>query len=138
MLARQGRIMAWLRAAFGEDVASNRTERAARVLEEAAELAQAEGLSHWDAERIVSRVYHQPVGVPQREAAGVMVAMLGWAGAAWVDLDLLTEGEIARVESRDIEEWRRRHQVKVAQGIALAGTPPAEPVHAVGRRKRDR
>lgn len=124
-LTPQGRVMRWLRECFGEDVASNRAERAARVLEEACELAQAEGVGVAQVGAICHRVYGRPVGIPEREGAGVMVAMLGWAGASWVDLDLLVEGEVARIESIGVEEWRRRHQAK-----ADAGTPTREMIEA--------
>lgn len=129
-LTPQGRIMRWLRECFGDEVASNRAERAARVLEEACELAQAEGVGVAQVGAICHRVYGRPVGVPEREGAGVMVAMLGWAGASWCDLDLLVEGEVARIESIGVEEWRRRHQAKAAAGTALAGTPTRDVIEA--------
>lgn len=120
----QARIVEWLRTRFGAEVLASRHERAARVLEEAAELAQAEGLDYAFASRIIGRVFSRPPGQARQEAAGVAVTLLAWAAAADADLDALATAEVQRIEALPIEHFRRKHAEKAAAGTALAGTPP--------------
>lgn len=126
MLALSTRVASWLLTRFGLGVLASRQERAARVLEEAAELAQAEGLDLAQADRILVRVFSRPIGDPSQEAAGVMVTMLAWAHVATVDLLAVAEAEVQRIEGLPIEHFRRKHAEKAAAGTALAGTPPLE------------
>lgn len=109
---------------FGDVVLASRHERAARVLEEAAELAQAEGVDLAHADRVLVRVYGRPAGDPRQEGAGVAVTLLAWAAVAEVDLEGVTRAEVDRIEALPVEQLRRKHAEKVSAGIALAGIPP--------------
>lgn len=118
------RISEWLRTRFGDEVRLNRHERAARVLEEAAELAQAEGVDRAFADRILARVFSRPRGNPYQEAAGVAVTLLAWSATTGADLDALALAEVERIERLPVEHFRQKHAEKAAAGTALAGTPP--------------
>lgn len=120
----QARICAWLRTRFGEAVMESRHERAARILEEAAELAQAEGMDRAFADRVLARVFSRPPGHPSQEAAGVAVTLLAWAAVAGVDVDAAALAEVERIERLPVEHFRRKHAEKAAAGTALAGTAP--------------
>ena len=120
----QRRVCDWLRERYGIGVLLDRRERAARVLEEAAELAQAEGVDLAQADRILVRAFTRPIGEPEQEGAGVGVTLLAWAAAAEVDLERITRAEVERIEGLSVEHCRRKHAEKAAAGTALAGTPP--------------
>lgn len=122
----QLRICDWLRYSFGNEVLESRPERAARVLEEAAELAQAEGVDIAQADRILVRAYGRPAGEPSQEAAGVAITLLAWAAVADVDLERVARAEVNRIEGLPVEALRRKHAEKVTAGIALAGIQPLE------------
>lgn len=117
----QTRMMLWLLKNFGENIATSRPERAARILEEAAELAQAEGVTPGQASRIVSRAYERPAGEPRQEAAGVTTTLLAWAGVTGTDLLAVANAEMDRVEKIPVDDMRRKHDEKVQAGTATSG-----------------
>lgn len=120
-LAAQRRVGAWVRDCFG-DAAMCRRERAVRLLEEAIELAQAEGAPADLVHRLADAVYAKPVGDPPQEAAGVGVGLLGWADAAGVNFWDITLAEIDRIHSKSVDHFRARHRIKSDAGIALPAT----------------
>lgn len=115
----QQRVADWVRNRLGDDVHMSRHERATRVLEEAAELAQAEDVGWELAQRVVGMVYDKPLGRADKEAAGVCVTLLAWAAAAGENLWQLMETELQRINSQSVEEVQRRCQVKVRAGVAM-------------------
>jgi hypothetical protein len=119
-----GRVARWVVDRLGEQCLMDRQERALRLLEEALELAQAEGISVSTAERTKDRVYARPPGEPAQEFGGVMVCAYGWAVAAGEDPDVLTEREIARIEAVPAEVTRAKHAAKAASGTAREGKAP--------------
>ena len=118
------RIGSWVRRAFGEAAMTDRWERTARVLEEALELAQAEGLTAADVQRVLDRTYSRPVGEPSQEAAGLMVTLLAWAEATGTDLATVTLAEVERIEQPVV---MARIQLKQREKAA-AGTGRGYPV----------
>lgn len=115
----QGRVGQWVLDAFGPANALNRRERALRVLEEAAELCQAEGVGLEQVVRVSERTFSRPVGDPAQEAAGIGVTLLAWGAAAGVDVLGVSEQEIARVEQPEVmEAIRARQVVKKADGVS--------------------
>jgi hypothetical protein len=113
------RIAEWVRSRFGERCLMDRRERAMRVVEEAIELGQAEGVTQADVVRIAVRVYSRPVGEAGQEAAGVQVCLLAWAIAADANLDVLTRHEVERIERVPAEVSRAKHNAKAAAGTAI-------------------
>lgn len=67
---RQAIAGQWACRCFGEQVTADRKERALRVLEEAIELAQAEGIEVNQAANLVGYVYSRPPGEPSQELGG--------------------------------------------------------------------
>jgi hypothetical protein len=63
----QHRVEEWLTACFPAAVRTNRQERTHRFLEEALELAQANGCSREHAMALVDYVYSRPEGRPELE-----------------------------------------------------------------------
>lgn len=117
MVEMQRRIAAWAKSRFG-DGTMDRRERAIRVLEEAIELAQAEGIRRHTISALLLHVYTKPVGEPNQEAAGVGVCLLAWAEGAGENLSSLIHDEVDRIEGKSKEHFRDRHQKKVDAGIA--------------------
>lgn len=115
---RQKTVMEWVRATFGAGIASSRPERAARFLEEAIELAQADGMDRKTAERILGHVYAKPVGNIANEVGGVGVTLLAYCAAAGVSAEDEERKEVATLLAKDAEYYRKRHAAKVAAGVA--------------------
>ena len=118
LASMRSRVMSWLRTTFSAAALTDRWERASRVIEEAAELAQAEGLSEADVIRTVKRTFSRPVGEASQEAAGLMVTLLAWAGAAMVDLGAVTRKEIDRIEMpENVAAIRAKQAEKAEAGV---------------------
>ena len=135
------RATKWVVSRFGQPAMHPR-ERCARLLEEVAELCQAEGMPLVDYIATGIHVFNRPVGEPTQEAAGVSICLLLYCSSKWLDLEALTETELRRIEGKSIEHFRARHQVKVDAGIALEmaeGDSPPEtaslPGFTLGSRK---
>ena len=77
-----------------------------RLLEEAIELAQAEGITVEQVCDQTQHVYARPPGLPAQEAGGVAVCLYGWCAAAHIQLTEVASEELARIEAQPIEEIR--------------------------------
>lgn len=120
---QQARVAEWVRTRFGESVLADLRERAARVLEEALELAQAEGLPRGDVLALAQHVYSKEPGEPQQEAAGVGVTLKAYAAAKGFQQHAAVEQEIRRIESMPADHFRQRQQAKADAGVALKPQP---------------
>ena len=107
----QRRVEQWLDACFPPAVRSNRAERTHRFLEEALELAQANGCSRDDALALVEYVFGRPVGRPDEEVGGVMVTLAGLCSASGINMDDAGHRELERNWDR-IETIRAKQQAK--------------------------
>jgi len=116
------RIAAWTARTFGPGSMLPR-ERAARLLEEAAELAQVEGVPPHVVQRIVDRVFSGRPGDRLQEAAGVALCLVAYCEAIGADPIDLAEVEAMRVEALPPEHFRKRHAAKVAYGAAEEPEP---------------
>lgn len=114
---QQKRVGKWVVSRFGM-AALERKERTMRVLEEAVELAQAEGLPIHEAVNMVRHVYKRPPGNRMQEAAGVGVTLLAWAAARDADLWGLIVKEIDRIHELPAEHFRQRQRIKAKAGLA--------------------
>lgn len=101
----EARVAEWVNTRIGPEHMHPR-ERAMRLLEEAVELAQAEGIAYDQVDRQVAHVYSRPAGEPAQEAAGVAVCLLGWCAATGNRLNDLALAEIERIEAKPIEQIR--------------------------------
>lgn len=115
--SRQKRVLAWARDCFGPD-AINRKERAKRVLEEAIELAQLEGISPGEIQDLTRHVYEKPVGLLDQEIGGISVTLLAYSQLAGISTDLAERVEIERIFALPREHFRERHAAKVRKGLA--------------------
>lgn len=111
-------VSAWVRSTFGDE-AFARQERARRLLEEVAELCQAEDIDKQSAIDVVNYVYAKPKGDPSQEIGGVALTLLAYAGSAGVSLEQAETSEFTRVLSIDKARFRERHNVKAEGGIAF-------------------
>lgn len=116
-LFRQAIIADWGRRTFGERTYNDMRERVARLLEEAVELAQCEGLPAEDAHRIVDYIYGRPVGNHYQEVGGVAVTLAAYAAVAGMNLDQAEMEEIRRVLNVPIEKFRAKQAAKAAVGV---------------------
>lgn len=112
------RTARFVRTRFGDSTFESLSERAARVLEEAAELCQAEGVPCHYAKNILTRVYGREIGEPVQEGAGTAVTLLAWAAARGVDIMDLASKELDRCYALPLEHFKRRHAEKVALGMS--------------------
>lgn len=122
---RQERVLAWAVENFGP-IARNRDERAARLVEEAIEVAQAEGLSLAILKRIADRVYARPAGELWQEIGGLAITLDALAENAGLNVQDEADREWSRVVSLPKDWWQRKHAAKVAAGTADLSPPSAE------------
>lgn len=116
----QARVGQWVHRAFGSFIATNRQERALRIVEEAIELAQAEGVHDDYIERIMIRVYDRPVGSAPAEAGGVGVTFLAYCDALGDDYKKLIENELRRINKPEVlEKCRTKQKEKVSVGTGF-------------------
>lgn len=124
-LPPQQDVLEWIVASFGQR-AHNRDERGARLVEEAMEIAQAEGVPLEVLKRIADRVYARPVGELRQEIGGLGITILGLTANCGIDFVAETLREWQRVLSKPQAWWQQKHGEKVAAGTADLSPPPAE------------
>jgi NTP pyrophosphatase (non-canonical NTP hydrolase) len=111
-------IKEWVIRSFGEAAFQRREERAARVVEEALELAQACTMTKEEAQKILDVVYSRPRGNIMQEAGGVALTLLALAESRNFDLQAALQEELRRVLDSPSETFRARHQEKIKLGIS--------------------
>lgn len=119
----------WVVRYIGPDLLIDRRERALRVLEEAIELAQAEGLSRDSVARLSDRAFSRPAGEPRSEAAGVLVTLLAWAVGAQVSLWDEAIREVRRIHRLPPEAVRLKQAEKARAGCAVSSTESNRGTH---------
>lgn len=116
-LPDQYQVLGWATESFGA-IALNRDERAARLAEEAIEVAQTQGVPLSVIQRIARRVYERPPGEIGREIGGVGITVLSLAANLGRDFANDTRTEWQRVQSKTRDWWQQKHAEKVAAGTA--------------------
>ena len=109
----QTRVDAWVRACFPPHVRDDRQDRTYRFLEEALELAQANGCSRHDAETLLSYVYSRPKGETILEVGAVALTLAGLCNASRIDLNQAADQELERNWNK-IREIRGKHASRPA------------------------
>jgi hypothetical protein len=112
----QSRVEEWLIACFPRSVRSDGEERTHRFLEEALELAQANGCSREDAQALVEYVYSKPAGRPALEVGGVMVTLASLCSATGIDMADAGDRELKR-------NWERIDTIRLKQAAKPHGSP---------------
>lgn len=113
----QRRVLKWATDNFGA-IANNADERAARLVEEALEIAQAQGVPLEVVGRIATRCYSRAVGELGQEIGGCGIALLALAESAGLNFEDEILREWQRVAHLPKEHWRKKHAEKVAAGTA--------------------
>jgi NTP pyrophosphatase (non-canonical NTP hydrolase) len=93
----QDRVVDWLIACFGTEIASDQTERCHRFVEESLELAQAVGCTKSDVLQLVDYVYARPAGDKNQEAGGTLITLAALCNASRISMDAAGEAELTRV-----------------------------------------
>lgn len=112
----QQRVEEWLEACFPLSVRTDQAERTHRFLEEALELAQANGCSQDDAVALVHYVFGRPKGEPSQEVGGVMVTLASLCSASGIHMGEAGDGELAR-------NWDRIDAIRAKQRAKPHGSP---------------
>jgi sugar phosphate isomerase/epimerase len=107
----QRRVVNWLLACFGQEIASDKAERSHRFVEEAIELAQAQGMTLLETIQLVTYVYGRPAGEPAQEVGGVMVTLAALCQATGIDMEEAAEAELTRVWEK-IDRIREKQKAK--------------------------
>ena len=113
----------WIERSYGSSLVNDIPERVARLLEEATELAQSEGMSLETANQIVSEVFARKlIGNPYQEAGGVSITFLAYCGAkAWSPYAIEMD-ELRRILAKPPEFFRKRQLEKYKLGVAKRPT----------------
>ncbi len=117
-LSFEDRVKAWVVSRIGP-AHMNRRERAMRLLEEATELCQAEGIAFALIQKQVKHVLSRPSGEAQQEAGGVAVCLLGWCAAVDATLHEIALAEILRIEAKPLSEIRGSLARKSDAGLVV-------------------
>lgn len=115
---RPADFLAWARNTFGP-VALVRGERLMRFIEEATELAHADGMERSTLNAIADRVYSRPAGEVRKEIGQAQACLETYAESIGESSDYLAEKEWRRVQKIPQAEWELRHAAKQDLGIAL-------------------
>jgi NTP pyrophosphatase (non-canonical NTP hydrolase) len=114
----QENVYEWAISRFGL-VATNVDERAARLLEEAVEIAQAAGVKLEIVERIARRTYSRPVSKDiGQEIGGCGITLLAFSEVVGCDFKNEIDREWNRVSTLPKEYWTKKHNEKVVDGTA--------------------
>ena len=116
--ARQRAAAEWVSRTFGPECMTDTGERSKRVLEEVAELCQAEGMPEQMAHDIVTYVYARPVGDIGQEIGGARLTLLAYAVSRGLSADQCERNEVERVLAMDPEYFKRRIAEKAAAGVS--------------------
>lgn len=115
---RQQQVADWTTRTFGPSTMQP-SERVARFMEEAIELAQACGVQPSLIEKLTAHVYAKPVGEPSQEMGGVGITLLALAASLGFSAEVAERTEWARVEAIPAEHFRKRHNLKADAGISI-------------------
>lgn len=112
----QLRVQQWLEVCFSPSVRADVRERTHRFLEEALELAQANGCTRNDAISLIDYVFGRPQGVPEQEVGGVMVTLASLCSASNINMDEAGNRELER-------NWERIELIRAKQKAKPHGSP---------------
>lgn len=120
---RQRKIGEWCVAAFGEFEGKSVAQRALRLLEESAELAQAAGVNEHLSHSLLHYVWSRPVGEIHQEIGGVAVTLLALAHSAGLSAEAEEIREVERVLSKPLAHFTERNKAKNDAGLVAHELP---------------
>lgn len=115
--ARQLKVSSWVVETFGETAMKPR-ERARRLLEEAIELAQAEGVTREEVTTFADYIYAKEPGDPEQELGGVSFTLLAYAQSRHMSADYVEVRAIQDAFDKSAEHWHGRQQTKIDAGMS--------------------
>lgn len=114
----QNWISKWVERCFGSQALDPRV-RAMRLLEEAAEFAQAVGVPAEKCTEIVGYVFSRPAGEPSQELGGVGVTWLACADSLGLSAETILLFEMNRISKKTPEHFRARDDAKRRAGLGV-------------------
>lgn len=108
----------WCARAFGVMVSVDRKDRSIRIVEEATELCQYEGVDPAVLHKLIDVVFSRPIGFPYQEMGGIAVTSLAYCEASGMSFESCLEQEVERILDKDISLFRARQAEKVALGVS--------------------
>ena len=123
---RPSAFLRWARETFGP-VATVRGERLLRFVEEAIELAHADGMERAVIDKLAERVFSRPRGDIAKEIGQAQACLEMFAENIGISSDAEAHREWERVRSIPQSEWERRHAAKQDIGIALPSSARGVP-----------
>jgi len=125
----QRNVKNWCESTFGSTITADRVERIQRFLEEALELAQAEGMPKADAAKLLEYVWSRPPGEILQEVGGVMVTLAAYCNAVEYNIFAAGTAELERC-------WTQSEKIREKQKAKPQGSPlpkmPSETLIRVG------
>lgn len=115
----QALASSWAVLAFGKAHVTNSKIRALRLLEEAIELAQAEGVQRHMIDHCTEVVYSRPVGLANQEIGGVLMTAAVYCSCRGMDIEEVLKNELDRVLAKPLEKFAKRNQDKIDLGLTL-------------------
>lgn len=124
---RQQLVADWTLRCFGEAAATDPMERAARLVEEVIELAQAVGFPETGISALAADVYAKEPGHPFQEVGGVSITLLAFCEAYGIDVDQAEFAELRRILGKSRKHFQARQNAKADRGVALRVAGGAQP-----------
>lgn len=118
--------MHWCRDTFGDTIATDIVERAARLLEEATEVAQAANVPIQMAAAITHRVYNRPKGLLPQEMGGVIVCWSIMAAALGMQPSGIMDEALSDCWGRQ-DAIRAKLADKIKAGTSPSSIPTGSP-----------
>lgn len=111
MIVWQRLARRWSQLVFGEHFDRITPKiRSLRLLEEAIELAQAEGVTIDEVEIVADQVYSKPIGNPKQEVGGVIVCLTNYADTRGYNIEEEFYTEYCRIlDPKIMERVRTRN-----------------------------
>lgn len=134
----QSGVAEWMMECFGPQIASDKTERNHRFLEEALELVQACGCTDEEAHKLVDYVFGREIGERSQEVGGVMVTLAALCLAQDLDMQACAETELARITQPETVLKIREKQKRKPAMSPLPGSYPERTALAAAPQPSDR
>lgn len=114
----------WMHRCFGDDIASDVTERNHRFIEEALELVQSTGATKSECYQLVDYVFRRDVGEINQEVGGVMVTLAALCNAIGLNMNKAGDTELTRVWA-NIKNIRAKQAAKPKHSpLPTSSAPP--------------
>lgn len=114
---RQADAMAQAIRVYGRDHASSRRILTLRMIEEAFELAQTQGVALEDLVKVGADVFGRKAGLPAHEIGDLSFMLLCMGETMGIDLDSAEASAVSRFHTIDPDKLRAKNQAKMLRGL---------------------